>query len=409
MLHGGGARRIVAALGALVLAAATLAVWASSPAGATTVNDETSFRTAWTNDATTSIDLGADITLTCGGGGSAVRSVTAGPLTLDGHGHTITQTCANNQVLLVNGTATTNFANVTITGGQADVGGGGGIKSHGPLTLTNTVVTGNTSLGTGGGISALAVASSVSLTNSTVTNNSSTGGGGGIETAGSATLTNSTVSGNRSTAGGAGISAVTGVTLTGSTVSGNTALTGAGGIASASVTATNSTISGNTADAAGGGGITTGTATLVYATLTQNSSSTGANLVATGLTSFGSVLALPAGGGTNCVVTTPTSSGFNFSDDISCGLATSTDRQSGNPTLGALGNNGGPTVTELPGAGSPLIDAVPLSSCQADGAAGVTTDQRGVTRPQGPGCDIGAVEVQVLAPTPIVVAPAFTG
>jgi hypothetical protein len=407
--HGGGARRTVATFGVLVLVVSTLAVWASPPAGATTVNDETGFRAAWTNDATTSIDLGADITLTCGGGGTAVRSATAGPLTLDGHGHTITQTCANAQVLLVNGTATTSFANVTITGGQANVGGGGGIKSHGPLILTNTVVTGNSSSSTGGGISALAVGASVSLTSSTVTNNSSSGGGGGIETAGSATLTDSTVSGNHSGTAGAGISAVAGVTLTGSTVSGNTALAGAGGIASASVTATDSTISGNTADAAGGGGITTGTATLVYATLTQNSSSTGANLVATGLTSFGSVLALPAGGGTNCVVVTPTSNGFNFSDDTSCGLATSTDRQSGNPILGALANNGGPTATQLPGAGSPLVDAVPLSSCQADGAAGVATDQRGVTRPQGPGCDIGAVEVQVVAPTPIVVTPAFTG
>ena len=125
----------------------------------------------------------------------------------------------------------------------------------------------------------------------------------------------------------------------------------------------------------------------------------------TTLSSFGSVIALPAGGGTNCVVTTPTSHGFNFSDDASCGLATSTDRQTGNPALGALANNGGPTATQLPGSASPLIDAIPLASCQVDGAAGITTDQRGVTRPQGSGCDIGAVEV-----IPALTAtPAFTG
>lgn len=54
------------------------------------------------------------------------------------------------------------------------------------------------------------------------------------------------------------------------------------------------------------------------------------------------------------------------------------------PLLGALGNNGGPTPTMLPGAGSPGIDA---------GVGCAATDQRGITRPQGSACDIGAVEV----------------
>jgi cysteine-rich repeat protein len=61
-----------------------------------------------------------------------------------------------------------------------------------------------------------------------------------------------------------------------------------------------------------------------------------------------------------------------------------------NPLLGGLFDNGGPTLTHAPQfPGSPAIDA---------GAAGAATDQRGVTRPQGPGFDIGAVEV-----------PRFTG
>ena len=85
------------------------------------------------------------------------------------------------------------------------------------------------------------------------------------------------------------------------------------------------------------------------------------------------------------------------------------DRQSaGNPDLAPLAGNGGPTQTRLPQTGSPLIDGVPVASCQADGATGVTTDQRGVTRPQGTGCDIGAVEVAVAA-TPLAVVPNFTG
>ena len=61
------------------------------------------------------------------------------------------------------------------------------------------------------------------------------------------------------------------------------------------------------------------------------------------------------------------------------------------PLLGALQDNGGSTFTHLPGAGSPALDQARPDFCLA-------TDQRGVPRPQGPGCDIGAVEVRVAAP-----------
>jgi hypothetical protein len=82
--------------------------------------------------------------------------------------------------------------------------------------------------------------------------------------------------------------------------------------------------------------------------------------------------------------------------------------------LAALSANGGPTLTRLPATSSPLVDGVPLAQCQADGAAGITADQRGITRPQGAGCDIGAVELVIAAPTPpeaapLVVTPRFTG
>lgn len=56
------------------------------------------------------------------------------------------------------------------------------------------------------------------------------------------------------------------------------------------------------------------------------------------------------------------------------------------PLLGALTDNGGFTQTLLPGNGSPAIDAGEDVDCPA-------TDQRGVTRPQGAHCDIGAVEI----------------
>jgi hypothetical protein len=56
---------------------------------------------------------------------------------------------------------------------------------------------------------------------------------------------------------------------------------------------------------------------------------------------------------------------------------------------------------------------VPLAQCQADGAAGIARDQRGITRPQRNGCDIGAVELVALTPTPepapaAIVTPRFT-
>jgi hypothetical protein len=222
------------------------------------------------------------------------------------------------------------------------------------------------------------------------------------------------------------------VTLTNSTISGNTATAGDGGgvWANGTVTLTNSTISGNTATGTGtGGGVwANGTVTLVYATVVQNSAPTGANFDANGaLTSFGSVVAQAGGGGANCAVTSTTSNGFNFSDDASAGVschfnaATDLVGASNDPMLGALANNGGPTQTRLPVSGSPLIDAIPLASCQADGASGITTDQRGFPRPALNGCDIGAVEIQPAAPAPtpaptpapmpapLAIAPKFTG
>jgi hypothetical protein len=52
--------------------------------------------------------------------------------------------------------------------------------------------------------------------------------------------------------------------------------------------------------------------------------------------------------------------------------------------MGPLADNGGPVPTHLPGPS--LVDSVPCS--------GVTEDARRVSRPQGPSCDIGAVEVE---------------
>jgi len=60
-----------------------------------------------------------------------------------------------------------------------------------------------------------------------------------------------------------------------------------------------------------------------------------------------------------------------------------------NPLLGALANNRGLTQTMLPAGGSPAVDAGNATGCPS-------SDQRGIVRPQGAACDIGAVETYVV-------------
>src|SRR5262249_43442341 len=96
--------------------------------------------------------------------------------------------------------------------------------------------------------------------------------------------------------------------------------------------------------------------------------------------------------------------GYNLEDDggATCGFSAGTNDKVGQAAnLAAPNNNGGLVLTQLPNGGSPLINAIPSPSCQFNGASGVTTDARGVSRPQQGACDIGAVEVGVTAtPTP---------
>jgi hypothetical protein len=116
----------------------------------------------------------------------------------------------------------------------------------------------------------------------------------------------------------------------------------------------------------------------------------------------------------NCTVGSPptTSDGWSYSDDTSCGFTNvaNGDRDDVTaPELGALAANGGPTRTLLPVDSSPLVDAIPNASCGMGLATGISTDQRGFPRPGEPTapCDVGAVEVQPVAPTGLVLR--FTG
>src|SRR2546429_1906734 len=124
-------------------------VGVASPASAVTVANEAELRAAFATE--TQIDVQADIVLTdCTGGGAIERTAAVtDPVTVDGHGHTVLQTCADN-VFLQDGSGLFTVQNLTITGGHAS-GNGGGIFAAGPLTLQSTTIYGNRANAAGGG------------------------------------------------------------------------------------------------------------------------------------------------------------------------------------------------------------------------------------------------------------------
>ncbi len=280
---------------------------------------------------------------------------------------------------------------------------GGGISNAGILTLTNSTVSGNASSG-GGGIYDVGT---LTITNSTISGNLSEYGGGGIYIGygGTLTLTESTVSGNVAyylLAGGGILNQGT-ATLINTTVSGNDVTNGGGsGIRnypSGIMTLANSTVSGNDGDFEPGGIRNEGMLTLTNSTVSGNSNrfGNGADGIQTegiGQThSTNSIIA--ANSNTNYGIENCSgpfvSNGHNLSDDTTCFAAAGTDLVVADAMLGPLQDNGGPTETHALLAGSPAIDAG-SPDCPPP-----TTDQRGVARPQGAACDIGAV---VFVPEP---------
>jgi CSLREA domain-containing protein len=241
----------------------------------------------------------------------------------------------------------------------------------------NAVAGPNGPNGDGGGI--YVQSGDIELNRTHVLNNTATRDGGGIavETGLNLTLVGSTVAGNsvtgRSVAGG-GIAATNsnaGLALINSTVAGNSAVatigssTG-GGISGAQaprLVLFNTTVAGNSADT--GGGIA-----LIGNPNMQISGMNNTLLV-------GNTPNACAGSLANM------STRNNLVQDSSCTLGGTGDIQGVNAPLDALADNGGPTDTRaLPG-GSPAINAG--SNCQP-------ADQRGIARPQGGACDIGAFE-----------------
>jgi hypothetical protein len=296
----------------------------------------------------------------------------------------------------------------TVSNNTIGIGNGVGIYNNGgTLSLDQSTVSGNACSfcnGPGGGISNYGPAT---ISKSMITNNSG-GQVGGVFNHSIMTISDTTVSGN--TPSGIGNDGT--LMVTGSTVTDNTASNG-GGIIDflfGVLTITNTTIAGNTASSSGGGvyagGVTT-TVTLDYDTISGNAASvSGGGIFISGTTPAllqSTILAGQTAGG-NCSGLV-SDGGYNLEDGTSCGFSAANSSLSNTDPLldpSGLQSNGGATKTIALEAGSSAIDAIPTGTNGC--GTTITTDQRGITRPQGSHCDIGAYEAAQATPAELLAA-----
>jgi CSLREA domain-containing protein len=287
-----------------------------------------------------------------------------------------------------NGGRAASGGNDGVNGKRGGVGGAGGdggaiANEGGTVSITDSTIAGNAA-GSGGPAGAGGPAS--------YSNNGGGGGaggrggnGGGISTrGGSVSITNSTFASNAAGAGGAG-------GLGGSGGQGGPGGDGGdggsgGGVAvltAASARLQSLTVANNSAGAGGAAGLPGTSITTTAAAGNPGAAGVAGGAFSSGATATLSDSVLASNGAGNC--SSVVDGGHNLSFD---GGGCPPSFISGAPYLGALQDNGGPTDTMALGRGSAAIDRIPPigASCPA-------TDQRGVARPSGPACDIGAYEV----------------
>ncbi len=329
--------------------------------------------------------------------GTDILITTNGTLTINGPGSSLLTISGNNQSRIF----TNNTAAVTIIRGIRFTAGNGAsatatgragavYNNGGNLTLDQVIITGNTAANGGGTNNA--GSGVLTINDSILSNNTTTGSGGAMQNFSGSTLNvnNTTIMGNTSngTTGG-GAAQLNGTAyITNSTIANNTAPS-AGGFQSNGtlLVITNSTISGNTSTNNGGG--------LHRATTNVNGYIRNSIIAGNNGTDASPDVTNSAGGiaseGNNIIGNVGTSTGWVNSDLLN------TD-----PMLNPLADNGGFNMTFLPLGGSPAIDAgqncVIDQSCTSNNPTiPVTTDQRGLVRPQGSAVDIGSVEVSLIA------------
>jgi hypothetical protein len=281
------------------------------------------------------------------------------------------------RVVRIDSGATVTISDITIRNGSAYWGAG--IRNDGALTLMNVAVSNNHSESSGGGILNYGP---LNLTNVAISGNTASGahplGGGGIaHFGGAATLKNVTISGNSAINTG-------GVGNGGS--GGGISIYNPATLSLNNVTIVNNSASASVADLGTGGGIDDSQADPVNFK----------NTLIAGNTS--------SGAGPDCIGTL-TSQGYNLIQSTAgCVIAGDT---TGNilgqdPLLAPLAYNGGATQTHGLLPGSPAIDAGNPAAPGSGGNACEANDQRGVARPQGTRCDIGAVETYFQLYLPLI-------
>ena len=287
---------------------------------------------------------------------------------------------------------------------------GGGLFNLGGATLTNLTVKINAGIN-GGGLYNTGSGSNLTLNNSTVMDNQADSSGGGLYNDGPASLSGVSLINNRAlTTNGGGIfnSSNAQLIATGSTLSQNYSGQSGGGINNrGTLTLTQSAVYSNTAVSQGSGLYNNANTDLINVTLSYNtglsamfnevgtlnitnatiSDNAAPNLKLQAGVGSSMILAntIVAGSGANCdgVIT---SAGHNLDSANTCGFTAAGDLPNTNPQLGPLQNNGGATSTRDIAIGSPAVDGGDNATCPS-------VDQRGIARPQGNSCDIGAYEV----------------
>src|SRR3954452_14464709 len=303
-----------------------------------------------------------------------VRGAGADRTTVDGAGL--------DRVFEIAGQTTAVIGDMTITGGDAnggdtsqEIGLGGGILNQGTATLERLRVVRNTSDG-GGGVFTIP-GTHLTIRDSLIADNTAVEGGG-VRIDSGAEIVNTTITRNvlivPTTDYAGHPKALTVPTV--DEISG-----WGGGIdhrGGDDVAIINSTITDNRA-VKGGGGLNSGQG---YAPVSDK--------IALGTMRLRNTIVArntSAAGPGNCHVSDQViaSAGHNLDSDGTCFLTAPGDLPNRDPLLGPLALNGGPAETQALLPGSPAIDAGAADGCPAH-------DGRGVARPQGAACDIGAFE-----------------
>jgi hypothetical protein len=280
---------------------------------------------------------------------------------------------------IINNAASTNVSHGAWAGAVAINGGS--------ATITGTVIENNSGLYAAG----LYSSGTTSVSQSILVGNAATIQGGGIENWGVMTLSSSLIARNDAEFHGGVWNNAT-LDMVNCTVAENeTWFYDGGGVTSGRTATTRiiaSTIASNRASRWGGGiYVEPGSQVRIVDSLVAG------NRAASASGSGPDVRGTVVSEGHNLIGNGAGSSGFGAAGDLVGTAAAPIEAR-----LGPLQDNGGPTWTMALLAGSPAIDA-------GVAVAGVTTDQRGVARPQGAAYDIGAYElVQVVNAPPVLVA-----